>query len=564
MNPLRLSLLAAVLFPVSVRAAGVTVARLLIEGPADYVRVVKDVLDANDGADPSSASGNGLFEDSARVPSFSPAAVAALHARLDADMAAMRAMPWRSWDVDRQIDFRWVYATARELDHRVSVEKLYAHRPSSWLEPVANDFINLLTYAPERADLRRRIWPLIPPMVAEMRALCRPTARDAATALGVMDGLQKMLAAEKPDPTRDAAAAALKSYADELAAMKDLPEFAVVGADDYAWIYANAELLPWTPPQLLALAQSELTRVDAQLAELKPRLSAKPREPAPERVALAKALTREKLLALYDRIPEDDMAALQASGVVSVPRGVGPIRARETPDAMVPLTGDGGSMNPPPTYVRSNVGWWNVEHFHPDWTLEQRLDAVVGALDQKTNGMGPYAAHEGVPGHHLQLSIARLLKDPLRSILADSVQDEGWALYAEEMFQRAGGLGPSPEARYNTLRSWRHRVKRVIWDVNVESGYWTLQQAGDFKSEAAVPGTGRVDEDVLRAVNWPAQLICYFAGKTQILQLREDYKKKMGAAYTDRDFHDRLLAVGSVPFVFARAKLLGEPVPDLD
>ena len=73
-----------------------------------------------------------------------------------------------------------------------------------------------------------------------------------------------------------------------------------------------------------------------------------------------------------------------------------------------------------------------------------------------------------------------------------------------------------------------------------------------------------MDEDILRTINWPAQLIGYFSGRMQIVQLREDYKKKMGAAYTDRDFHDRLLTVGSIPFVFARAKLLGEPVPDLD
>jgi hypothetical protein len=355
----------------------------------------------------------------------------------------------------------------------------------------------------------------------------------------------------------------LTAYAADMKNLKDAPEFAVVGADNYAWILKNAELLPWTPAQLLSIAQSELGYVDAQMGALKPTLAPEPKA-TPEQLELAKSLTREKLLSLYSQIAVDDLAALKKSGVVSVPDGVGPIVARETPDAMVPLTGDGGSMNPPPTYVTSNLGYWNVEHFHADWSQDRRVEAVLGALHQHINGMGPYAAHEGVPGHHLQLSIARLIEDPIRSILPDSVQNEGWALYAESMFQRAGGLGPSDEARYVTLGSWRHRVRRVIWDVNVESGYWTLQQAGDFKSEAAEPGKGTADEDVQRTINWPAQLICYFSGKTQIVRLREDYKKKMGATYSDRDFHDKLLAVGSIPYVFARAKLLGEPVPDLD
>ena len=544
-------------------APAMTVATLPISGTPEFVRVAKDVVDARFAIDPSMASGDGLFEDCVRVPSFSPAAIAAQHARLEADLQALRAMPWRAWSVDDQIDFRWIYANARAADHILVSEKLYLHRPGMWLEPLANNFIALLTYAPERTDLRRKIWPLIPPMVAEMRAVAAPTARDVVTTQGIVDGLLKMLAAEKPGATRDAAVLALTAYVKDLKEMKGLPEFGVVGADNYAWILKDAELLPWSPAQLLALAQTELGLVDAKMAALKPKLAPAPK-PSPEQIDAAKSLTREKLLALYDQVVVDDRRALESAGILTVPAGVGPIHARETPDAMVPLTGDGGSMNPPPTYTKSNVGYWNVEHFHADWPLDKRVEVVGTALNQRVNDLGPYAAHEGVPGHHLQLSIARLIADPLRSILSDGVQNEGWAVYAEEMFQRAGGFGPSADAEYQMLDSWRMRVRRVIYDVNVESGYWTLQQAGDFKSMVAETGKGAVDEDIQRAINWPAQLICYFSGKTQILRLREDYKKKMGAAYTDRDFHDRLLALGSVPFVFARAKMLGEPVPDLD
>ena len=560
---------AAVVFAVSLLSAvahaapAMTTAGLPISGTPEFARAAKDLLDVTFALDPSQASGAGLFEDCARVPSFSPAAVDELHRRLEADEASLRAMPWRSWGVDEQIDFRWVYANARALDHHLTSEKLYLHRPGAWLEPVANNFIALLTYAPQRVDLRRRIWPLIPPMVAEMRATAAPTARDVTTAQGIIDGLLKMLAAEKADATRDAAAAALTAYAKDIKDLKGLPESAVVGADNYAWILKNAELLPWSPAQLLSLAQTELGLVDARMAALKSKLAAAAK-PGPDQISAAKSLTREKLLALYDQVVVDDRRALEASGVLTIPAGVGPIHARETPDAMVPLTGDGGSMNPPPTYGDSNVGYWNVEHFHADWPLDKRVEVVGTALNQRTNDLGPYAAHEGIPGHHLQLSIARLISDPLRSLLPDGVQNEGWALYAEEMFQRAGGLGPSADAEYQTLDSWRMRVRRVIYDVNVESGYWTLQQAGDFKSMVTQPGSGTVDEDIQRTINWPSQLICYFSGKTQILKLREDYRKKMGAAYTDRDFHDKLLAVGSIPFVFARAKLLGEPVPDLD
>jgi len=554
----------SLLLAVSAAAAPtMTVARLPIPGTPAFARAAKDVIAVKIALDPSTASGAGLFDDSALAPSFAPKTVKALHRRLRRDMGALRLMPWRSWPVDQQIDFRWIYASAAEADHELMSEKLYLHRPAAWLEPLANNFINLLTYAPERVDLRRKLWPAIPSLVAEMRAVSKPTLKDAQTASGVIDGLLSMLNAESASPDRDAALAALTSYETELKTLKDAPAFAVIGAENYAWVIKNAELLPWSPEQLLALAQSELSRVDARMAELKPKLAPEPTA-TPEQIELAKNLTREKMLALYDRVVTDDRAALDVAGIVTIPAGVGPIHARETPDAMVPLTGDGGSMNPPPTYWDSNVGYWNVEHFHADWPLDKRMAVVTEALNQRVNGLGPYAAHEGVPGHHLQLSIARLNPDPIRSILPDNVQNEGWALYAEDMFQKAGGLGPSREAEYQTLDSWRFRVRRVMYDVNVESGWWTLQQAADFKDSVATPGAGKIDEDVSRAINWPAQLIAYFSGKMQILQLREDYKKKLGPAYSDRAFHDALLSVGSLPYVFARAKLLGEPVPGLD
>jgi len=102
----------------------------------------------------------------------------------------------------------------------------------------------------------------------------------------------------------------------------------------------------------------------------------------------------------------------------------------------------------------------------------------------------------------------------------------------------------------------------VVYDVNIETGAWDLQRAADYQQNASA-GKGHINEDVLRAVNWPTQLVCYFAGRTQIVALKEAYKKKMGAKYSDRAFNDALLAEGSVPIALIRAKLLGEKVPDL-
>ena len=539
-----------------------TLKALDLPGTPAFVKAAKDVIAVRFLLDPSQASGDGLFDDAAVAPSFSRKTVSALTLRLDQDLAALRGMPWRGWAVDRQIDWRWIYAAAEDARRQLAVEKLYTHRPAAWLEPLANDYIALVTYAPQRGDLRQKLTAQIPALVAEMRAVCvKPTSRDVTTADGVIKGLQSTLAAEPASPERDAAAKALASYVEELKALKNPPEFAVIGEANYEWRVKHALLLPWTPRQLLSLAQRELADVDAAMAELRPKVSTSP-APTDAQKELAKTLTQEKLLGLYDDIARDDRAFLDKSDLMTIPAGVGPIRARPTPEAMIPLTGDGGSMNPPPTIGDSNVGWWNVEHFKPEWTEQKRLEMILGAQDQKVTDMGPYAAHEGVPGHHLQLSIARLNANPIRSLLNDNSFVEGWALYAEWILWQAGGLGPSPEAEYQTLDSWRFRIRRIFYDVHVESGDWSLQDGGDFKS-AARRGKGSVDEDVLRTINWPGQLIGYFSGKMQILALKDAYKKKLGAAYTERKFHDALLAEGSIPVALIRAKLLGEPVPGI-
>lgn len=554
---MRKTVLAAVVLAAAPSSAAPTLKTLKIPGTLEFVTIAKDVLDVRFALDPSLASGAGLFDDAARAPSFGPTSVVALAGRLDADLAALRAMPWRSWDIDRQIDWRWIYAAAENARRALTVERLYARRPAAWLEPLANNYIALITYAPKRADLRARLTAQIPAMVADMRAVCTtPTARDASAADGIARGVLTLLQSER-GPRRDAAVSAIESYLADLKALKNLPEFAVIGRENYEWRLKNVLLLPWTGAQLLALAQRELTEVDAALAELKPKLSSAA-VPTEAQTRLAQDLTQERLLGFYDAVVREDRAFLERSDLLTIPAGVGPIVSRPTPEAMVPLTGDGGSMNPPPSMGDSNVGYWNVEHVKPQWSLAKRLEHTLGALNHS-----PYAVHEGVPGHHLQLSIARLNPNPLRSLLMDDALVEGWALYAESMFQAAGGLGPTPEAEAQTLQSWRYRVRRVFYDAHIERGDWSLQDGGDFKSSAR-RGRGTVDEDILRTINWPTQLISYFAGKMLIQALKDDYRRKLGAAYSDRGFHDALLSVGSVPPTLVRAKLLGEPVPGID
>jgi hypothetical protein len=537
------------------------IADLPLPGSPAFVAVARDVVDLAVTIDPSVAANAGLFEDAARVPSYTPERVKELVARADRDLAALRALPWRTFSVDQQVDWRWLYANVETSRRQLADERLYVRRPAQWLEPLANTLIDYVSYVPERADLQRRVLAQVPAMLGEVRAVANaPTKRDLETASQLVVALTAMAKATA-SPEGAAAAAALDQYGAYVKTLAPPKEFEVIGPDAYAWRFRHAALLPWTPDQLLQEAESALAAVDAEIASIEPRLP-HAKEASEAQKAQAHALTRESLLGMYDTIETSLRAATERGAWVTVPAWVGPIHARETPDAMVPLTGDGGSMSPPPTYVTSDLGFWNVEHFQATWTEKERIETVTSAQGWATNGMGPYAAHEGFPGHHLQLAIARRNDDPLRSVLPDSVLMEGWALYAEEALWAHGGFGDaSPlETRRNVLRSLRHRIARVVYDVNVERGAWDLQRAADFKSRAAA-GKGKIDEDLLRSIQWPTQLVHYWSGKLEIVRLRDELKKRQGAQFDERAFHDALLAEGSVPVALVRAKMLGEPIP---
>lgn len=155
---------------------------------------------------------------------------------------------------------------------------------------------------------------------------------------------------------------------------------------------------------------------------------------------LAESLDQQKLLAFYDQVVREQRAFLDRGGLFTIPKAVGPVRARTTPEGMIPLTGDGGSMNP----------------------------------------------------------------NPLRWIFQDSGLCEGWAMCAEEVFWRAGDFGETPLASHRALASWRARIRRVVYDANIERGDWTLQQGADWKL-GTPPGKAVVDADLMRSIQWPAQ-----------------------------------------------------------
>ncbi len=495
---------------------------------------------------PDVAADAGLLGDGLHLPSFSNDAVSRNLAALDAMERRIQSFDSSLQSVDDQIDLRLLAAAIAQDQHALRVEQRFRHRPAEWLEPTSSLLVAHLASPSPVPGAMNQLASQVEDLAREVQeVVTEPTRRDVDTAIGLLDAIVNLFGAQPPSPEVEGALAALSALRDHLVALDDLPEFRMIGAEAYRWRLEHVWMLSGDAESLLAQAEADLKRVDDELAALAPTLP-KPTSPTDEERARVPGLDQEGVNRLVDEMVDRYLQRLREMDVLTVPADLAPIRARPTPEALIPLTGDGGSMNPIAPFGPTEGAWWNIEHFPEDTSEDHRLNQVMLHTRSDTNWFGPYAAHEGVPGHHLQLAILRDNPRPARKLLRDTAAVEGWALYAESLFEANGGFANTPAGRHATLRSYRARVRRVVFDVKVETGMWTLQEAADWKHGTG-PGEGHVDPELLRTVQWPTQLITYYAGMKAIEDLKSECVAAWGDAYSERRFHDEYLAVGPIP-----------------
>jgi uncharacterized protein (DUF885 family) len=158
------------------------------------------------------------------------------------------------------------------------------------------------------------------------------------------------------------------------------------------------------------------------------------------------------------------------------------------------------------------------------------------------------AYHEGLPGHHLQISIqAELTGLPeFRKFTQYTAYTEGWGLYAEKLGKEVG-LYQDPYSEYGRLEADIWRAVRLVVDTGVHSQHWTRDQMVDyFHAHSAVPETD-VQAEVDRYIAWPAQALGYKVGQLKLLELRDKAQKALGSRFDLRAFHDQVLDSGALP-----------------
>ncbi len=157
--------------------------------------------------------------------------------------------------------------------------------------------------------------------------------------------------------------------------------------------------------------------------------------------------------------------------------------------------------------------------------------------------------HESIPGHHLQITLANEMPDlPLiRKTTWFSSYGEGWALYAEQLAVEMGMYDDDPLGRVGQLQAALFRAVRLVVDTGLHAMDWSRERAIAYFVDALGENESVAVTEIERYCVWPGQACSYMVGKLTWLRLRDEAKRKLGAKFDLRAFHDAGLLSGSVP-----------------
>ena len=204
---------------------------------------------------------------------------------------------------------------------------------------------------------------------------------------------------------------------------------------------------------------------------------------------------------------------------------------------------------PVPDYLEKTASAAYYQEGAPDGSRPGRLFInTYNATDRNIYIAEDTAYHEGLPGHHLQISIAQELQDipTYRKYQSYTAYQEGWGLYSERLGKDVG-FYQDPYSDYGRLEGDIWRAIRLVVDTGVHSQHWTREQMVQYFHDHSNVDETNVQAEVDRYVAWPGQAMAYKVGQLKILELRDRAKKALGDKFNIRAFHDQVLDAGALP-----------------
>jgi uncharacterized protein (DUF885 family) len=311
------------------------------------------------------------------------------------------------------------------------------------------------------------------------------------------------------------------------------------GAAYYAATLKQMTTTDYTPEQVHALGLSEVDRVSAEMDAL---LKAQ---------GLASGTVAERVQALHRDprflLPNTDAGRQQL--IARYQQILDEVNARMPEYFRTIPTGKLDVKRVPPAAEKGSAGAY-YQQAAMDGSRPGAFFANLRDVGETaTWTMKTLAYHEGIPGHHFQISIALNLKDLplLRQQTLYSAYAEGWALYAERLAAEIGMYKDDPFGDIGRLEAELFRATRLVVDTGLHAKGWTREQSITYMVNTTGMNESEVVTEVERYMGQPGQACAYKVGQLKILELRERAKAALGPRFNLKDFHAVVLENGGVP-----------------
>ncbi len=304
------------------------------------------------------------------------------------------------------------------------------------------------------------------------------------------------------------------------------------GAALYAMRVRQSTTTKLTPDQIHEIGLKEVARIEGEMRDIATKLGypdLKTFNAFVDKNPDLRARSREQILDIYRKY-EDQMYA-------QLPKLFG--RLPKAKLEVVPME----------AFRERNAAAADYNEGSPDGSRPGRINVNTSdPTERKTITMESTAYHEGVPGHHMQISIAQELTDlpNFRRQGGYTAFVEGWALYSEKLGKEVG-FYQDPYNDFGRLNDEMLRAIRLVVDTGLHSKKWTREQVVRFFHDHSAIDEVDVQSETDRYIVWPGQALGYKVGQLKITELRERARKELGDKFDIRAFHDEVLGAGALP-----------------
>ncbi|WP_158821320.1 DUF885 domain-containing protein [Granulicella sp. S156] len=540
---------------------------------------------------PTAGTGAGLHQYDTQLEDYSAASVQKEIAALHDFEKKLTVIDPAALDAEPAADFQILLDNVRGTLLQLEVIRGWEKNPDNYSSGVTSSIFAVMErpYAPVNTRLRAAVERerQIPQALLEARKnLKNPPHIYTEIALEQIDGLVSFFQTDVPEAFKDADDATAKAdFAKTNAAVIDsLKSYGAwmksdllprsngdfrYGPDTFQKALAYNEMVDIPLDRLLQIATNDLHKNQAEFARVAKEIdpAKTPQEELAELATIHPA--PDQLLNAFHGEFDSLIAYIRSHHIITIPSDVQPT-LEETPPFMRATTQ--ASMDPPgPFETHSTKAYFNVTLPEKDWTPE-RIAEHMAAFNIGT--IVSTGVHEAYPGHYVQFLWQPQFPSKIRKLLGANTNIEGWAHYCEQMMLDEGygqpGFGAKTEReakliRLGQLQDALLRDARFVVSVRMHTGTggaMSFDDAVNFFVKEGYQSRSIGEMETKRGTS-DALYLYYTLGKLEIMKLREDVKKKQGAAFDLQRFHDDFMRQGFAPVKVIRKTMLHDDSPVL-